>query len=86
MGLKSNGRCPKVTKHVNAASFPAQSGIFAFAIVKAARGGDLGIIKEREISSEKNSAKIKEIFTLKHFVKIIKEQIFKGLLIIFTVI
>ena len=34
----------------------------------------------------KKYAKIKEIFILKHFVKIIKEQIFTGLLIIFTVI
>ena len=34
----------------------------------------------------KKSAKIKEIFTLKHFVQIIKEQIFTGLLIIFTLI
>ena len=85
-GLKSNGRCPKVVKHVNAASFPAQSVESAFAIVKAARCKDLGIIKKRGICSEINSAKIKEIFTLKHFVKIIKEQIFTGLLIIFTVI
>ena len=57
-----------------------------FAIVKVARREDLGIIKERKIYSEKNSSKIKEIFTFKHIVKIIKEQIFTGLLIIFTVI
>ena len=73
-------------KLVNAVLLSAQSVEGAFAIVKAARREDLGIIKERKICSEKNSAKIKEIFTLKHFVKIIKEQIFTGLLIIFTVI
>ena len=64
----------------------AQSVEGAFAIVKAARRKDLGIIKERKICSEKNSSKIKEFLTLKHIVKIIKEQIFTGLLIIFTVI
>ena len=39
-----------------------------------------------EICSEIISAKIKVMFTLKHLRKIIKEQIFTGLLIIFTVI
>ena len=75
-----------MTKPVNAAPFSAQRVDFAFAIVKAVRRKDLGIIKKRRICSVKKSAKIKEIFTLKHFVKIIKEQIFTGLLIIFTVI
>ena len=39
-----------------------------------------------EICSEKNSTKNKKIFTLKHIGKIIPEQIFTGLLIIFTLI
>ena len=73
-------------KLVNAVLLSAQSVEGAFAIVKAARCEDLGIIKETKICSEKNSSKIKEIFTLKHIGKIIKEQIFTGLLIIFTVI
>ena len=73
-------------KLVNAVLLSAQSVEGAFAIVKAARREDLGIIKERKICSEKKSSKIKEIFTFKHIVKIIKEQIFTGLLIIFTVI
>ena len=58
----------------------------AFAIVKAARRESLGIIKKTETCSVKISTKIKEIFTLKHFGKIIKEQIFTSLLIIFTLI
>ena len=58
----------------------------AFAIVKAVRRESLGIIKKAETCSEKNSTKNKEIFTLKHFGKIIKEQIFTSLLIIFTLI
>ena len=74
------------TKLVNATQLSAQSVRGAFAIVKAMQHEDLEIIKTKKICSEKNSAKIKEIFTLKHFVKIIKEQIFTGLLIIFTVI
>ena len=73
-------------KLVNAVLLSAQSVEGAFAIVKAARREDLEIIKERKICSEKKSSKIKEIFTLKHIGKIIKEQIFTGLLIIFTVI
>ena len=73
-------------KLVNAVLLSAQSVEGAFAIVKAARREDLGIIKERKIYSEKKSSKIKEIFTLKHIGKIIKEQIFTGLLIIFTLI
>ena len=73
-------------KLVNAVLLSAQSVEGAFAIVKAARREDLGIIKERKICSEKKSSKIKEIFTFKHIGKIIKEQIFTGLLIIFTVI
>ena len=71
---------------VNAVLLSAQSVEGAFAIVKAARRKDLEIIKERKICSEKKSSKIKEIFTFKHIGKIIKEQIFTGLLIIFTVI
>ena len=39
-----------------------------------------------EICILKNSTKAKEFFTIKHFGNIIKEQIFTGLLIIFTVI
>ena len=73
-------------KLVNAILLSAQSVEGAFAVVKAARREDLGIIKEREICSEKNSSKIKEFLTLKHIGKIIKEQSFTGLLIIFTVI
>ena len=41
---------------------------------------------DRKICSEKISTKNKEIFTILHFVKTIKEQIFTGLLIIFTLI
>ena len=73
-------------KLVNAVLLSAQSVEGAFAIVKAARREDLGIIKERKICSEKKSSKIKEFLTLKHIGKIIKEQIFTSLLIIFTVI
>ena len=73
-------------KLVNAVLLSAQSVEGAFAIVKAARRKDLEIIKERKICSEKKSSKIKEISTLKHIVKIIPEQIFTLLLIIFTVI
>ena len=43
----------------------------AFAIVKAARRESLGIIKKTETCSVKISTKIKEIFTFKHFGKII---------------
>ncbi len=58
----------------------------AFAIVKAARRKSLGIIKKAGTCSVKISTKSKEIFTLKHFGKIIKEQIFTSLLKIFTLI
>ena len=71
---------------VKAASRSAQSVRGAFAIVKATWREDLGIIKEREICSEQIPMKSKKIFTFKHLGKIIKEQIFTGLLIIFTVI
>ena len=64
----------------------AQIAKSVFTIVKAARRESLGIIKEREICSEKISAKIKEVFTFKHIVKTIKEQICTSLIIIFTVI
>ena len=73
-------------KLVNAVLLSAQSVEGAFAIVKAARREDLGIIKEREICSVQIPMKSKKIFTFKHLVKIISEQIFTGLLIIFTVI
>ena len=71
---------------VNAVPRSAQIVDFAFAFVKASSLKSLGIIKTAEICSEKNSADFKEIFTIKHIGKIIKEQIFTGLLIIFTVI
>ena len=71
---------------VKAASRSAQSVRGAFAIVKATWREDLGIIKEREICSEQIPMKSKKIFTFKHLGKIIKEQIFTRLLIIFTVI
>ena len=58
----------------------------AFAIGKAGRRESLGIIKERRIRSLKISAKNKEMFTIKHIGKIIKEQIFTELLIIFTIL
>ena len=73
-------------KLVNAVSLSAQSVEGAFAIVKAGRCESLGIIKERRIRSLKISAKKKEMFTIKHIGKIIKEQIFTGLLIIFTIL
>ena len=71
---------------VKAASLSAQSVRGAFAIVKAMGREDLGIIKERRICSVQIPMKSKKIFTFKHLGKIIKEQIFTGLLIIFTVI
>ena len=71
---------------VKAASLSAQSVRGAFAIVKATWREDLGIIKERRICSVQIPMKSKKIFTFKHLVKIISEQIFTGLLIIFTVI
>ena len=75
-----------MTKPVNAAQLSAQRVDFAFAIVKAMRRESLGIIKTMEICSLKISAKNKEMFTIKHIGKIIPEQIFTLLLIIFTVI
>ena len=71
---------------VKAASLSAQSVRGAFAIVKAMGREDLGIIKERRICSVQIPMKSKKIFTFKHLVKIISEQIFTLLLIIFTVI
>ena len=71
---------------VNASLLTAQSVEGAFAIVKATWREDLGIIKKREICSVQIPMKSKKIFTFKHLGKIIKEQIFTGLLIIFTVI
>ena len=73
-------------KLVNATQLSAQSVRGAFAIVKAMGREDLGIIKKRRICSEKFLANLKEFFAIKHLVKIISEQIFTGLLIIFTVI
>ena len=58
----------------------------AFAIVKAMRRESLGIIKTTGILLFKYFAKIKEVFTIKHIGKIIKEQIFTELLIIFTIL
>ena len=76
----------KSPKLVNAVLLSAQSMDFAFAIVKATRRESLGIIKTMEICSLKISAKNKEMFTIKHIGKIIKEQIFTLLLIIFTIL
>ena len=76
----------KSPKLVNAVSIPAQSVDFAFAIVKATRLESLGIIKKTEICSLKISMKSEKIITFKHLVKTIKEQIFTGLLIIFTIL
>ena len=77
---------PENTNILNAAPRPAQRVSGAFTIVKAARRESLGIIKKREICPEKKNTEIKGVFTKKHIVKIIKEQIFPPLLIIFTVI
>ena len=71
---------------VKAASLSAQSVRGAFAIVKAMGREDLRIIKKRRICSVQIPMKSKKIFTFKHLVKIISEQIFTLLLIIFTVI
>ena len=71
---------------VKAASLSAQRVRGAVAIVKATWREYLGIIKKRRICSVQIPMKPKEIFTFKHLGKIIKEQIFTGLLIIFTVI
>ena len=76
----------KNPKLVNAFSLSAQSVEGAFAIVKAARRESLGIIKTTESCSEKFSMKSEKIITFKHIVKTIKEQIFTGLLIIFTIL
>ena len=51
------------SKLVNAFLRSAQKVKFAFAIVKAMRREDLGIIKKREICSVIISTEIKEIFT-----------------------
>ena len=71
---------------VNAVPHSAQRVDFAFAIVKERLLENLGIIRAAEICSEQISMKSKEMFTIKHIGKIIKEQIFTGLLIIFTLI
>ena len=76
----------RISKLVNAAPRPAQRVQCAFAIVKAARRKSLGIIKKRKIRLYEIKTLFKEIFTEKHFGKIIKgfaktikEQIFTGL-------
>ena len=73
-------------KLVNAAPRPAQGVLGAFAIVKAAPRESLGIIKKQEICLYEIETLFKEIFTekhfqkiIKHFAKTIKEQIFTGL-------
>ena len=76
----------KSSKLVNVVPLPAQSVDFAFAIVKATRRESLGIIKKTEICSLKISMKSEKIINFEHFVKTIKEQIFTGLLIIFTIL
>ena len=76
----------KNPKLVNAFSLPAQSVEGAFAIIKSARRESLGIIKIMDICSEKFSMKSDKIFTSKHIVKTFKEQIFTGLLIIFSIL
>ena len=73
-------------KHVNAVSRFAQRDYAAFAIVKVARRGDLGIIKTLGILLFQKNSKIKGMFAFKHIGKITKEQIFTGLLIIFTIL
>ena len=76
----------KSPKLVNAVPLSAQSVDFVFAIVKATRRESLGIIKKTEICSLKISMKSEKIITFGHLVKTIKEQIFTGLLIIFTIL
>ena len=76
----------KSPKLVNAVLLSAQSVDFAFAIVKATRRESLGIIKKTEICFLKISMKSEKIITFEHLVKTIKEQIFTGLLIIFTIL
>ena len=71
---------------VNAVPRSAQIVDFAFAFVKASSLKSLGIIKTAEICYEKNTTDIKEIKKIKHIGKIIKEQIFTSMLIIFTLI
>ena len=85
IGIRKQAPARKA-KLVNAASRGAQRVPGAFTIVKAVRRESLGIIKRREIRSLKILTKTEEIFTFKHIVKTIKEQIFTSLLIIFTVI
>ena len=86
-------RALRNVKLVNAALRPAQHVDVAFALVKAAPRESLGIIKKRKICLYEIKTLFKEIFTEKHFLiiikgfaKTIKEQIFTGLLKIFTVI
>ena len=73
-------------KYVKAVPRSAESLGSEFAIVKASLPISLRIIKGTETCYEKITTKIMEIFTIKLFAKIIKEQIFTSLLIIFTVI
>ena len=85
IGIRKQAPARKA-KLVNASSLSAQGVNGAFAIVKAARRKSLGIIKTMEICSERIRMILMKNFTIKHFGKIIKEQIFTPLLIIFTVI
>ena len=62
IGIRKQAPARKA-KLVNAALRSAQGVNGAFAIVKAARRESLGIIKKREICPEKNTTKIKEVFT-----------------------
>ena len=73
-------------KLVNAALRSAQGVNGAFAIVKAVRRKDLGIIKKRKICSERIRMILMKNFKIKHFGEIIKEQICTSLLIIFTIL
>ncbi|MFW5584234.1 MAG: hypothetical protein ACOCM7_03425, partial [Bacteroidales bacterium] len=79
IGIRKQAPARKA-KLVNAALRSAQGVNGAFAIVKAARRKDLGIIKKRKICSERIRMILMKNFTIKHFGKIIKEQIFTGLL------
>ena len=85
IGIRKQAPARKA-KLVNAALRSAQGVNGAFAIVKAARRKDLGIIKKRKICSERIRMILMKNFTIKHFGEIIKEQIFTGLLIIFTIL
>ena len=84
--IAERSQSSKKVKLVNAFLPSAQSVELAFAIIKTERREDLGIIKTMGICSIKILTKSKRFFTIKHIGKIIKEQIFTGLLIIFTIL